>query len=141
MAREKARSDQTYLCGDCFEQTTNMKKCRHCGSTNVFPIDLGMLEIVQELNRKGYKTVMCCEGHPTIFGKTSMIYPHIIFNKNYANLALLGGYMDSINNLWRLSWGNYSEPNERGLDALEGYKENLLDTLLKKTKELPNATD
>ena len=141
MARIKARSDQTYLCGDCFEQTTNMKKCRHCDSTNVFPIDLGMVEIVQILNKKGYKTIMCCEGHPTIDGKTSHVFPHLIFSKKYPSLELLGGKWDFCANMWRLSWGNYSEPNMRGLDALEAYKVKLLDTLKEKVAELPDATE
>jgi hypothetical protein len=43
--------------------------------------------------------------------------------------------------MWRLSWGNYSEPNMRGLDALEAYKVKLLDTLKENVRELPDATD
>lgn len=38
--------------------------CKCCGYSGTFiDIDSGMVEIIQELNKKGYMTTFCCEGH------------------------------------------------------------------------------
>lgn len=42
---------------------SELSKALNIGTTEAMKIDKGMWDILIELNRKGYKTVCCCEGH------------------------------------------------------------------------------
>lgn len=63
----KKRDDQRLLCTCCFEEVfdTKAKVCPYCGCKHYYiaPIDGRIFDDVQMLNKKGYITYMCCEGH------------------------------------------------------------------------------
>lgn len=46
------------MCSQCFDYEG---KCNHKG-VYTFQVDLGIIDIIKELNLKGYKTIGCCEG-------------------------------------------------------------------------------
>lgn len=64
------RDEQTLMCECCFNTIENKhadwKTCPYCGADKyrLFACDTNMVEIVRLLNKKGYKTIMCCGGHP-----------------------------------------------------------------------------
>lgn len=52
---------KNYVCPQCFEQ---LSKCK-CDNypQRLLHIDLNIQKIIRDLNKKGYKTLGCCEGH------------------------------------------------------------------------------
>lgn len=76
---------KNYVCPNCFEQ---IDKCK-CKSLpwNLIQIDIGIQETVRELNKKGYRTVYCCESH---YDTSLSIY--VLFDKRYSFKALPKGF-------------------------------------------------
>lgn len=52
-------------------------KCPKCGHEKMFVIDARICDAVQDLNRKGYFTRFCCEGH--VYKEDSESIPYISF--------------------------------------------------------------
>ncbi len=66
------KKDQKLMCNRCFNVfSEEIEYCPDCRLRSyLFAIDNGMIDIVRELNLKGYNTVMCCEGHTSKAGIT-----------------------------------------------------------------------
>lgn len=52
-----------YMCPHCFEEK-GVCKCANMKKYSYIEIDENMFDIVRTLNKKGYRTTYCCEGHP-----------------------------------------------------------------------------
>ena len=68
-----------YVCYNCFE---TLDRC-HC---NIYPpehlimIDRNIQEHIRRLNRKGYRTISCCESH---YKRQSRLYISFAFEYNF----------------------------------------------------------
>ena len=79
-------------------------------------IDKGMLDILIELNRKGYITIFCCEGHLDDNDKWE---GYIAFDKTYKFVEYPQGYYKYNNHRRFFYWrGNGEESRQEYLDNL-----------------------
>lgn len=140
------------MCGECFETfDPNLSRCPHCGCGNkyqFFDIDNGMIPIIQQLNRKGYKTVMCCEGHTDRQGFKS--YKHIgiqiLFNKQY-DIDICGAEWKKVTpSIYGIGWSKRIETKTKKMqdpsywyDELESWRQDMLKKIENCVKNLPVA--
>ena len=68
--------NHVYVCPTCLGKLEECK-CQNLPFT-LIQIDKHMLPIIQELNRKFYRTTGCCEGHINSFDEI-----YVEFSKNY----------------------------------------------------------
>lgn len=79
-------SYKNYVCPYCL-YTLNECKCEVYPPHHLVMIDIGIQHVIRVLNKKGYKTIGCCEGHYGLMSPSI----HIIFNRNY-NYKLPEGF-------------------------------------------------
>jgi hypothetical protein len=125
----KKRDDQRIMCVSCFNEVFDpkVKLCPHCGAKGYLlaPIDENIFDDIQMLNRKGYRTVMCCEGHPEnqTFKNHVSTGTSIQFQKKY-DFDWGGKWSKVCNNWWTLNWGKRIEtPTKKLRNGDEWYKE------------------
>ena len=69
-----------YICSNCWKQKCN------CNKSNYIEIDEGMVDIICKLNKKGYQTLNCCEGHINSCGICTYIQFKTVYDfKNIPN--------------------------------------------------------
>jgi hypothetical protein len=72
-----------HVCRGCWRK---VDRC-NCNSKHPIRIDKGISHAVMVLNKRGYNTVACCEGH----ADKSIIYIYVLFTKDY-NFQLPSGF-------------------------------------------------
>ena len=91
-------------------------ECPDCGRYNLemIQIDPSIVNIISILNRKGYYTAFCCEGHPDEWDDEEKAYiqvnPYILFNDR-----TILEYIDTLPLSWYLDYDQFmtSEPAYR----------------------------
>lgn len=82
MSKRRTKQElDNYVCPECFHQI-NKCICEHYPPYYLMRIDKNIQYHIIELNRKGYVTIGCCEGHYK--GVCRDIF--IAFNQNYDEL-------------------------------------------------------
>lgn len=121
-------SYNNYVCPRCL-YVLNECKCRVFPPHGLIMIDRKIQHIIRVLNRKGYTTIGCCEGH---YGSMSP-FLHVIFNREY-DYDLPDGFTEIKNgrgferkyNL-RISAEDYEVEKEKYIKILEDWAEKLPD--------------
>jgi hypothetical protein len=72
-----------YICVQCWEENCN------CNNKKIELIDDNLIDILKNLNKKGYKTKFSCGGHIN----RKYVYIYILFCKNYSFPVLPEGYI------------------------------------------------
>lgn len=74
------------MCESCFhiQKRYRKSKCNECSSFT-FEVDELIAPVIQVLNRKGYRTIYCCSGHPE-FWKNTFAGTYIMFSEPYHKL-------------------------------------------------------
>lgn len=86
--------DRTYICLECITAyKTSIRVCKNC-LNGVVEIDSNILDIIVELNRKGYKTKHCCSGH--ISNLASAAY--IVMDSNTDFVIIPEGFIKEVKN-------------------------------------------
>ena len=95
-------SRETSVCNKCFSKG----EC-NCKNKKIIKIDNFLVDIIAKLNRSGYKTKYCCEGHVEIFEETKEIdmdTPYILFKYSLRTFLLLE---KTFNFLYRKNYKRY----------------------------------
>lgn len=129
---------------------SELSKALNIGTTEAMKIDKGMWDILIELNNKGYKTMYCCEGHPS---REERWNAYILFYKNKAPKTLpplyevlpnrkqnrAERYSQILSNECFHWYGTKSK--KYTIEMLEQERQELLKELLKWAKELENKDE
>ena len=127
--------------------------CKNCGygaskyDGPFIEIDEGMVEIVQVLNRKGYQTKFCCEGH-SLDGSD---IPYIIFKSTWDDSMYNNDIIPMIPDDWEVyRYNDYEDESFTGIYEISMYCNNIayciendidyLDELLVFVNQLPKNT-
>ena len=73
-----------YVCPHCFEQ---ISKCKcEVYPQNLLHIDINLQKPIREINKKGYRTLGCCEGHFDKHDTELYIVINLDMDKDFAEL-------------------------------------------------------
>lgn len=69
---------RNYVCPECFRQL-NKCECDYFPPYSLLFIDVNIQDQIRNLNKKGYRTSGCCEGHFQSYS----VEPYVTFIKDY----------------------------------------------------------
>lgn len=97
------------MCKCCFKRVEECE-CKKTKSYRTIEIDENMVDIISRLNRKGYETGYCCEGHPT---GTYILMGSIPSLPKYAQYQHGSIYYNQYDVVVRQSKGKYTYEEEK----------------------------
>lgn len=110
---------------------------KHCWKSD---IDDGIRDIIITLNKKGYKTTACCEGHPERVGKNSSSETCIIFAQDYQFAVELPYVGNNKGIVGQYKKGRYYCNTRRGikLESKESDKKKIITAIREWADRLPS---